>query len=178
MRMNEIVIRLGQWIPIGLCSLLLFFPSACSAENKEPNIQNKVKAVEQTSQIILNSRINQRTDFSIFWRSFRADILNKNFKSIAQKTRFPFTVRGVSDGDPLKQYQPEDFTKIMEQVLNQMVLDIDDQGNLSQKTLFEVIKLMRELESLPSVDQKHIQIKQFEFELIQNNWTFVQAYVE
>lgn len=176
--MNDIVIRSGQWTVIGICSILLFFPYACSAENNEPQIQNKMQAVGQKLLTTADTMTNQQTDFTIFWRSFIIDIINKDFKSLAKKTRFPFTVRGVSDGDPLKHYLLEDFAKIMEQVLNQTVLDIDDQGNLSEKTLFEVVKSMGELETLPSEGQNQIQIKQFEFAMIKNKWTFVQAYLE
>jgi hypothetical protein len=176
--MNSIATKPDQWILIGLCGLLLFFHSACTAENNELQLQTKVQAAEQTLLAAKDTTADHKADFPIFWRSFRMDILKKDFTNIARMTRFPFAVRGVSDSYQTKHFLREDFAKVMEQVLNQTVLDIDDQGNLSEKTLFEVVKLMEKPETLPAADQKHIQIKQFEFEMVKNKWIFVQAYLE
>jgi hypothetical protein len=62
-----------------------------------------------------------QSDFSAYWRDLRAALLSDSPESVSRLARFPFTVRGEMDDDPVQQVDRAAFAAVVRRLLAQDV---------------------------------------------------------
>lgn len=132
--------------------LLLFSAIACSAQ-------------EQTST-------RQQ-----FWTEFRQAVISNDILKIEAVTQFPLEVRGVDDSQPVTRYKKEQFGSVLKKILNQPVITMEGDKIITNTTKSVI-------NSTHTITKDHImtgdsfRVDQLVFELKNNQWRLVRAYLE
>lgn len=112
-----------------------------------------------------------QTDFNSYWRELRPALLSANAESVARLTKFPFTVRGELDDDPVRAIERPAFPAILRQLLAQDVGLSPEPEPLSH--------YLKRIETVPpsAVTGKTARVASMQFALGSDGWRFVGAYL-
>lgn len=111
------------------------------------------------------------------WTEFRQAIISGNTEKVATITKFPLSVRGPDDSEPVIYYNKKQFPAILKRLLHQEVFFLSG-GKLSSKTMLQVVQEKERLDPADFLTEKDIRVEQFEFEKINGHWLFTRAYLE
>jgi hypothetical protein len=111
------------------------------------------------------------TDFDSYWRELRPALLAANAESVARLTKFPFTVRGELDDDPVRTIDRPAFPGILRQLLAQDVGLSPEPEPLS--------RYLKRLDTVPpsAVAGTSARVASMQFTLGSDGWRFVGAYL-
>jgi len=132
--------------------LLLFSAIACSAQ-------------EQTSA-------RQQ-----FWTEFRQAVISNDIPKIEAMTQFPLEVRGVDDSQPVTRYKKEQFGPVLKKILNQPVITMEG-DKIRTNTTKSVINSTHTITKDHIMTSDSFRVDQLVFELKNNQWRLVRAYLE
>jgi hypothetical protein len=112
-----------------------------------------------------------QTDFNSYWRELRPALLAANAEAVARLTKFPFTVRGELDDDPVRAIERPAFPAILQQLLAQDVGLSPEPEPLS--------RYLKRVETVPpsAVTGTAARIASMQFALGSDGWRFVGAYL-
>ncbi|MBE9563318.1 MAG: hypothetical protein IMF12_10705 [Proteobacteria bacterium] len=107
----------------------------------------------------------------IFWKEFRAAVLNDKQSDVVAITKFPFKTRGDLDSDPERSYDKEAFLKLFKTIFTQY-------DRRAQKIISEVMKERTALIPKNLHGDKMFRIENLVFrEQDDGKWLFTFAYV-
>jgi hypothetical protein len=81
-----------------------------------------------------HSRPLHSQDFDDFWRVFRKTALEKDWRKLAVMTRFPLTVKGILDRDPVRLVDKREFANVFDEFLRQGVFSENEELEFIRKT--------------------------------------------
>jgi hypothetical protein len=112
-----------------------------------------------------------QTDFNSYWRELRPALLAANAESVARLTKFPFTVRGELDDDPVRAIERPAFPAILRRLLAQDVGLSPEPEPLS--------RYLKRIETVPpsAVTGTAARVASMQFALGSDGWRFVGAYL-
>lgn len=112
-----------------------------------------------------------QTDFNSYWRELRSALLAANAESVARLTKFPFTVRGELDDDPVRAIERPAFPAMLRQLLAQDVGLSPEPEPLSH--------YLKRVETVPpsAVAGATARVAGMQFALGPDGWRFVGAYL-
>jgi hypothetical protein len=112
-----------------------------------------------------------QTDFNSYWRELRPALLAANAESVARLTKFPFTVRGELDDDPVRAIERPAFPAILRQLLAQDVGLSPEPEPLSH--------YLKRVDTVPpsAVAGATARVAGMQFALGPDGWRFVGAYL-
>lgn len=112
-----------------------------------------------------------QTDFNSYWRELRPALLAANAESVARLTKFPFTVRGELDDDPVRAIERPAFPDILRQLLAQDVGLSPEPEPLS--------RYLKRVGAVPpnAVAGTSARVASMQFALGADGWRFVGAYL-
>jgi hypothetical protein len=119
----------------------------------------------------------QDDDGNIFWRDFRKAILTQNNTQIISMTRFPLTVRGVSDNDPVKHVGKKAFIGVFRKILVQAVTVVSGDKFVTE-TMLDILQKKEQLQPRDYLTKEQIRVEQFLFQRINGRWLLTTAYLE
>jgi hypothetical protein len=110
-----------------------------------------------------------QTDFNSFWRELRPALLAANAESVARLTKFPFTVRGELDDDPVRAIERPAFPGLRQLLAQDVGLSPEPES------------LSRYLKRVDTVPPRAIagtvaRVASMQFVLGSDGWRFVGAY--
>jgi hydroxyethylthiazole kinase-like sugar kinase family protein len=129
------------------------------------------------SALVLPVHANAADNAQSFWKTFRQAVLNGKTSEIVSMTRFPFEVRGVDDGDPVKRYNRHKFPAIFNQVVSQHVIVMTGK-DVIEKTMLQIVKEKKDLNAADIAAPDFFRVELFTFHMIKGRWFFTRAYLE
>ncbi len=110
-------------------------------------------------------------DFNSYWRELRPALLTANAESVARLTKFPFTVRGELDDDPVRAIERPAFPAMLRQLLAQDVGLSPEPESLTQ--------YLKRVDTVPpsAVSGTTARVAGMQFALGPDGWRFVGAYL-
>lgn len=136
----------------GVVVYLLFFTSACSAQERTLTQQQ-------------------------FWTEFRQAALSNDNKKLEAMTHFPLEVRGVDDSQPVTRYKKEQFDSIFKKILNQPIITMEGDKIITNTTK-SVINSSNTITKDHIMTGDSFRVDQLVFELKNKQWKLVRAYLE
>jgi len=127
--------------------------------------------------LLVSSAAADYSDPNQYWKAFRQAVVENDIKTVMKLTYFPFKVRGVDDSDPVLRYGRNDFKKIYNKLLNQVVL-LPSGGKVVSKTMYQLIKEKRDVTAKDYNTPDCIWIYEFKFHRVKGQWLFTWAYFE
>lgn len=115
-------------------------------------------------------------DFQLFWNKFKAASLANDYPALEKLIHFPLEVKGVVDDIPIEKYGKNDLRKIFPKLMMQTVSHYDGADKFIDMPFADLIKTIDKVDA--AVEDKHIRVEQFEFDLIDGKWYLVSAYLE
>jgi hypothetical protein len=141
---------------------------AKSSPTIAPNPPSRSVGVRPAENAVATAK---QTDFNSYWRELRPALLAANAESVARLTRFPFTVRGELDDDPMQSIERPAFPSILGQLLAQDVGLSPEPEPLS--------RYLKRVDTVPpsAVTGTAARVASMQFELGSDGWRFVGAYL-
>lgn len=133
-----------------------------------PNPPSRSVGVRPAENAVATAK---QTDFNSYWRELRPALLAANDESVARLTKFPFTVRGELDDDPVRSIERPAFPAILRQLLAQDVGLSPEPEPLS--------RYLKRVDTVPAsaVTGTAVRVASMQFELGSDGWRFVGAYL-
>lgn len=112
-----------------------------------------------------------------FWTEFRQAVLAEDYQKLSGMTQFPLEVLGVDDSQPAEFYDKTQFEVIFKKILAQSVMVFEGDVVVSTTTR-EMISRTITIKPEHLMTKELFRIDQLEFELKDNRWRLVRAYLE
>lgn len=134
----------------------------------KPNPPSAGAVVRPTENALATAK---QTDFSSYWRELRTALLAADAESVARLTKFPFTVKGELDDDPVQAIERPAFPAMLRQLLAQDVGLSPDPEPLSH--------YLKRVDTVPpdAVAGTTARVASMQFALGPDGWRFVGAYL-
>ena len=116
-------------------------------------------------------------DVAAFWDNFRQAVIANDNKAVLEMVRFPFEVRGPTDGEPVHHLDRQQFLNIYAKLLAQPVY-LPESGKVVPRTMRELIVARPDLDPSNLLTPAMVRFYQFEFTMIDGRWLFTRAYLE
>jgi len=134
---------------------------------------NATKVIQFNESNSEDGNKSDNNDFQKFWNEFRKALIENDEDKIQSMTVFPFETRGEMDSDSIVKYDKTDFKKVLRAYLLQETYWLNEDQSITQ---FEEIK--RTIHPNASqVQGNEARIGNLEFELRDNHWKLVFAYL-
>lgn len=111
-----------------------------------------------------------------FWKTFRIAAIHHDYEKLAEFTRFPLVVHGVTDDD-VHDCDKRCSLKLFDQLLKQTVY-VESGSGVSEQTTQELLSNQVDLPVDKQADGSHFRFQQFEFEKLLQGWRLTDAYLE
>jgi hypothetical protein len=112
-----------------------------------------------------------------FWSEFRQAVIHEDKQRVASLTRFPFEVRGPSDGDPVLRYDRAKFLGVYHRLMAQVIY-VPEGSEIATKTMRDVVEEKPDIVPRDLLRADYARVHQFAFQEIDGHWLFVRAYLE
>lgn len=168
---------------------LIMFMISCGSNVKQ---ENKTMFDNQSNNNISNPKTNvksngdedkrkEQDDFLSFWIEYRDNVMKMDSNKLIDITKFPLTVRGHEDGDPILKISKSDFWNIFNVFLNTGggVLDINNLDDIATNNM-DFIKRSPNAENTLRYEQNsnYHHIGDNVFEKIDGKWMLTLIYLD
>lgn len=134
------------------CVFIAIISSACSASDESVSVQ-------------------------AFWQKFRGDVIAGNKSKIAEATRFPLHVHGLSDQDPVQKCTRQCFDDMYDRLINQIIY-LPDGDAITKNTMSSLIAAQEKSGYDERVEKNAFRVYQLEFHFTSGRWLLTDAYLE
>lgn len=147
--------------------LILTLLSSCGQlPDKEPTKPLASVSIDSISKIPVD---RSSKDFTVFWRTYRQAILNKDTIAIFALTKFPIETRGPMDSDPVVKYPQNIFKKILP-------IFLALESGISEGTELDLIKSTT-VPASDDVSGETARIGNSVFDLVDGQWRLTFLYL-
>jgi hypothetical protein len=140
-------------------------------------VRNIIVALLVLTVTVAASAGGTQQEENAFWRDFRNAVLTGNNAQLVSMTRFPLTVRGVSDNDPVKHVGKKAFPGVFRRILVQPVTIVSG-DNFVTETMLEILQKKEQLQPRDYLTREQIRVEQLLFQRINGRWLLTTAYLE
>jgi hypothetical protein len=140
-------------------------------------VRNILAVLLLVTVAVVASTAGTQQDGDIFWRDFRKAVLMQNNAQLLSMTRFPLTVRGVSDNDPVKHVGKKAFPGVFRRILVQPVTVLSGEKFVTE-TMLEILQKKERLQPKDYLTREQIRVEQLLFQRINGRWLLTTAYLE
>jgi hypothetical protein len=140
-------------------------------------VRNIIAVLLVLTVTVAGSAEGTQQEGNVFWRDFRNAILTENNAQLVSMTRFPLTVRGVSDNDTVKHVGKKAFPGVFRRILAQPVTVVSG-DNFVTTTMLEILLKKGQLQPRDYLTGEQIRVEQLLFHRINGRWLLTTAYLE
>ncbi len=172
---------------MGLTLIMLMISCGSKVEQEKTTIfGNQSNNNISNTKIDVNScgdenKQKEQDDFLPFWIEYREIVIKMDSNKLIKITKFPLTVRGYEDSDPIIKISKSDFWSIFNVFLNTGggVLDINNLDDIATNNL-DFIKRSSNAENTLRYEQNsnYHQIGDNVFEKIEGKWMLTLIYLD
>ena len=164
-------------------TLIMLMISCSSKVKQEKNILGN-----QSNNNISNTKIDgdesrqkEQDDFLPFWIEYREMVMKMDSNKLITITKFPLTVKGYEDDDPIMKISKSDFWSVFNVFLNTGggILDINDLDDIATNNM-DFIKRSPNAENTLRYEQNsnYHQIGDNVFDKIEGKWMLTLIYLD
>lgn len=116
--------------------------------------------------------------FVEFWYNLKPHIESRDYNAIADHTQFPFTVQGIADFIAHKKVYREEFSGVLNDILNDIQSDSSDAFDSKVTTTYQILLKATPIKGQYSVCQgEYASIGDLEFKKIDGRWYLYAGYL-
>ena len=176
---NNKLKRMKQVISLTLIILMI----SCGSKAK----QEQTVLGDQSNNIISNTKTDESSqkeqdDFLPFWIEYREMVMKMDSNKLMEITRFPLTVKGYEDDDPIIKISKSEFWSVFNEFLNTGggVLDINDLDDMATNNMDFIKRSPNAENTLRYYEQNsnYHQIGDNVFEIIDGKWMLTLIYLD